>query len=54
MFKVKTFRKHYLQEDILAREIEDFLNRVIIRSNIVDIKYTANDNWLYCMIIWED
>ena len=54
MFKVKTFRNHYLQEDNLAREVENFLNHVVAGSNIVDIKYTANDNWLYCMIVWED
>ena len=55
MFRVKTFRSYYLQEDTLAREVENYLiNTVVDRSNIIDIKYTANDNWLYCMIIWED
>lgn len=55
MFRVKTFRSHYLQEHMLAREVEDYLiNTVVTKSNIINIKYTANDNWLYCMITWEE
>ena len=55
MFKVKTFRKHWAKEDLLGQEIEDFLNENHLnREDIVDIKYYAAHDWLYCMIIWED
>lgn len=55
MYKVETFRKHWAQENSLGREVEYFLNNnQINREDIIDIKYTVNNDWLYCMIVWEE
>lgn len=55
MFKTKSFRAHRFMEESLARDVAYFLNNNHInRENIVDIKYTVNNDWLYCMLIWED
>ena len=55
MFNTKSFRVHWSMEDSLARDIAYFLNNNHInKENIVDIKYTVNNDWLYCMLIWED
>lgn len=55
MFKVKTFRTHWSNEELLGQNVEYFLNENhILRENIVDIKYAVNDDCIYCMLIWED
>lgn len=55
MFKTKSFRVHWAMEDSLAREVEYFLNNNRInREDIIDIKYSTNNDWIYCMLIWED
>ena len=42
-------------EDSLARDVANFLNNNRInREDIVDIKYSTNKEWIYCMLIWED
>ena len=55
MIKVKSFRELYNFEEELAKQIEDFLNtNFIIRENIVSLKYFSENNYIYCMLIWED
>lgn len=55
MIKVKSFRELYNSEEELAKQIEDFLNtNFIIRENIVSLKYFSENNYIYCMLIWED
>ena len=55
MIKVKSFREHYNFEEELAKQIEDFLNaNSITRENIVSLKYFSENNYIYCMLIWED
>ena len=55
MIKVKSFREHYNFEEELAKQIEDFLNiNFILCENIVSIKYFSENNYIYCMLIWED
>lgn len=54
MFKTKSFRVHWAMEDSLAHDVAYFLNdNRINREDIVDIKYAVNDDWIYCMLIWE-
>ena len=55
MIKVKSFREHYSFEEELAKQIEDFLNtNSITRENIVSLKYFSENNYIYCMLVWED
>ena len=55
MIKVKSFREYYSFEEEFAKQIEDFLNtNSITRENIIDIKYSTNNDWIYCMLIWEE
>ena len=55
MFKVKSFREYYSFEEHLAKELEDFLNANLIeRKDIISIKYFSENNYIYCMLIWED
>ena len=55
MIKVKSFREYYNFEEELAKQIEDFLNtNFILCENIVSIKYFSENNYIYCMLIWED
>ena len=55
MIKVKSFREHYNYEDDFAKKIENFLRtKSIARENIVSLKYFSEDNYIYCMLIWED
>ena len=55
MMKVESFREHYSFEEELAKQIEDFLNtNFITRENIVSIKCFSEDNYIYCILIWED
>ena len=55
MIKVKSFRELYNSEEELAKQIEDFLNtNFIIRENIVSLKYFSENNYIYCMLIWEE
>lgn len=55
MLKVKSFREYYNFEDDLAEKIENFLHtKSIKRENIVSIKYFSENNYIYCMLIWED
>lgn len=55
MIKVKTFRSHWAMEDSLGRDVQNFLNNSHLnKENIVDIKYSTNNDWIYCMLIWED
>ena len=55
MLKVKSFRAFYNYEENLAEEIELFFKEhQISRQNIVDIKFTTSDDYLYYMIVWEE
>ena len=54
MFRVKSFRAMYTQEHYLAREVEDYLNNTVEENKIINIQYFACNNYLYCMIIWEE
>ena len=55
MLKVKSFRAFYNYEENLAKEIELFFKeQQISRQNIVDIKFTTSDDYLYYMIVWEE
>ena len=54
MFRVKSFSATYAQEDRLAREVECYLNNTIGENKIINTKFFACNNYLYCMIIWED
>jgi hypothetical protein len=55
MIKVKSFRELYNFEEEFAKQIEDFLNtNSITRENIVSLKYFSENNYIFCMIIWED
>lgn len=55
MIKVKSFRVNLAREDYLSQDLEAFfLNNFIKRENIIDIKYSTNNDWIYCMLIWED
>ena len=55
MFKTKSFRVHWSMEESLARDVAYFLNNNRInKEDIIDIKYSTNNDWIYCMIIWED
>lgn len=55
MIKVKSFRAFYNYEENLAKEIELFFKeQQISRQNIVDIKFTTSDDYLYYMIVWEE
>ncbi len=55
MIKVKSFRELYSFEEELAKQIEGFLNtNSITRENIVSLKYFSENNYIYCMLIWED
>ena len=55
MLKVKSFRAFYNYEENLAEEIELFFKeQQISRKNIVDIKFTTSDDYLYYMIVWEE
>lgn len=55
MMKVKSFREYYNFEEELAKQIEDFLNtNSITRENIVNLKYFSENDYIYCMLIWED
>ena len=56
MLKVKSFQTTFHNyEESLAKEIELFFKKhQISRQNIVDIKFTASEGYLYYMIIWEE
>lgn len=55
MIKVKSFREHYNFEEEFAKQIEDFLNtNSIARESIVSLKYFSENDYIYCMLIWED
>ena len=55
MFKTKSFRVHWSMEESLAHDVAYFLNNNRInKEDIIDIKYTVNSDWLYCMLTWED
>ena len=57
MFKTKTFKVCLLMEDevSLAYDIVNFLNNnPINREDIIDIKYAVDNDWIYCMLIWEE
>lgn len=55
MIKVKSFREYYSFEEELAKQLEDFLNtNSITRENIVSLKYFSENDYIYCMLTWED
>ena len=55
MIKVKSFREYYIYEDELAEKIENFLHdKSIARENIVSLKYFSENNYIYCVLVWED
>ena len=59
MFKTKSFKVCLPMEDedevSLTCDIVNFLNNnPINREDIVDIKYAGDNDWIYCMLIWEE
>ena len=54
MIKVKTFRKHRSSEELLGKDVEYFLNYEHLSIKDIIINYTVNNDWIYCMITWED
>lgn len=55
MLKVESFRAYAYQEEKLSKEIELFLkNKKISRQDIIDINFTASNDYLYCMVVWEE
>ena len=54
MFRVKSFRATYTQENYLAREVEDYLNNTVGENKIINTKFFACNGYLYCMITWEE
>ena len=55
MIKVKTFRSPWNMEDSLSRYVQNFLNNNHLnKENIVDIKYSTNNDWIYCTLIQEE
>ena len=54
MYKCKTFREYYNFEDVLSSSVEDYLNdNNVKRENIINIKTFSENDYIYCMIIWE-
>ena len=55
MYRCETFREFYYSEDVLSSSVEDCLNNNNIkRENIINIKTFTENNYIYCMIIWEE
>ena len=55
MYRCETFREFYNCEDILTVSVENYLNKKNVkRENIVDIKTFRENDYIYCMIFWEE
>lgn len=54
MFRVKSFRVMYTQDHYLTREVKDYLINTVGENKIINIQYFACNDYLYCMITWEE
>ena len=54
-YKSEILREYWNYEDTLSSAIEECLNKnKVKRENIVSIKTFSENDYIYCMIIWEE